>query len=60
MNQITQLIAIVALTALSILATLGSWWFAFGLWPVSWPAFVFFALVHLTITALLGVVGTAK
>lgn len=60
MNQLTQLIAILALIALSTLSTLANWWYAFGIWPISWSAFILFALAHLTITALISFVSKAK
>lgn len=62
MNQLTKGIALLALSALLILCTLGNWWFTFGLWPISWGSFVFFALVNLnlTLTGLIAIVNASK
>lgn len=49
-----KIIALLALIALSLLATLGNYWFTYGIWPRSWWYFAFFAL---TSTALSGAVS---
>lgn len=60
MNQLTQLIAILSLVALSTLSTLANWWYAFGIWPISWSAFLLFACANLIITGLISFVSKAK
>lgn len=58
--MLTQLIALLALTTLGIMTTLGSYWFVFGLWPQSWLAFLFFGCAHLLITGLITTVSKQK
>ncbi len=35
----TKLIAILAISSLMFLNTLGNFWFTYGIWPRSWVAF---------------------
>lgn len=55
-----QLIALVALSVLSIIATLSNYWLTFGLWPRSGFAFVFFAIANTLILALINFVSKNK
>ena len=53
----TKAIAALALVALQIIATLGNYWFTFGLWPHSWMSFIAFGVAHMLITSALMAVG---
>lgn len=44
-------LARVFLLTLTVLNTFGFYWFAFGLWPISWPMFVLFSLSSFFILA---------
>lgn len=52
-----SLLSTLLLIVMSVLTTLGNYWFTFGIWPRSWSWFIFFALCQLIITALLAAVG---
>lgn len=49
----TQFIAISCLVALSVLCTLGNFWFTYGVWPRSWLAFVLFSLIGLLLMLMM-------
>lgn len=45
----TKLIALFGLVTISILTSLGNYYFTFGLWPISWFSFTFFWLVSVAL-----------
>lgn len=54
----TKFLAYLAILVASILATLGNFWFTYGVWPRSWGSFVGFALISVCIQlAYMGVKG---
>ena len=48
----TKAVALFGLTAVSFAATLGNFWFTFGLWPKSWSSFALFFAISVTTTML--------
>lgn len=45
----TKFVAYLGILVASILATLGNFWFTYGVWPRSWWSFLVFALISVCI-----------
>ncbi len=48
----TKFVANLGLVVLGLLATLGNYWFTFGLWPQSWLSFFGFGLVMMLLMVM--------
>lgn len=58
--MIVKVVAIWALVVLSIVCTLGTYWFVFGLWPLSWGWFMFFTFLQIVNSTFMGLVLGTK
>ena len=52
----TKILALLLLTFLSLLTTMGNMWYTFGLWPQSWIAFIGFWIISVILAALVEIV----
>lgn len=51
-----KLIALLSLSVLTLLVTIGNFWFTYHLWPQSWLSFVFFGFANATVLACIEIV----
>lgn len=48
----TKFMANIALIALSLVCTLGNFWFTYGIWPKSWMSFVGFGVATIALVVI--------
>lgn len=58
--MVSRLVAIFVLIGAMVAASVGNFWFTFGLWPKSWTSMVVFWLLNFAILELLKLVMEVK